>query len=152
MSTRCCILIESHDGDTPQAIYHHHDGYLEGMGAFLQWFAERRIPQLINSNEDYYPPANIVNEVSKLMMVLTSELWAQGWSSGYSGYPTDLFESLRDTDWAYVYKLTIMQDGTVRVQWSDTGNSLPDWKDLPNDLKSYEVKIPGSKYPDPAKA
>ena len=60
MSTRCNIIIK--DRDSRIYLYHHHDGYPEGVGAELRAYLER------NWNEawrNYWPGSHIANELVK---------------------------------------------------------------------------------------
>jgi len=61
MSTRATILIESVKDNERVRIYHHHDGYLEGVGEFLReflkdigkyWSVEEIVNRLIKHKED----------------------------------------------------------------------------------------------------
>lgn len=63
MSTRCNIKIKQNWDSAPIWLYHHHDGYLEGVGADLnnrlagykcRWYAPDIANKLVKDSEDEY--------------------------------------------------------------------------------------------------
>lgn len=60
MSTRCTILIKNESEKEEVRLYHHHDGYPEGVGESLKRFLEKKIAKHLwsVSQWDVYQMAN----------------------------------------------------------------------------------------------
>ena len=99
MSTRCNVIIkdETKDKDDVIYVYHHCDGYPEGVGAELKYIIENCYTEAFLNR----------TSIAKLLCDYPSE---------YGPYEmtTDIHGDIE-----YLYVLTVLEDGTVKYQCID---------------------------------